>query len=267
MLPLAATSTRNLHSAVAPPVEPLRPAGRKPIVVLASPATGAAQRSLRGEMPLLHATLGPLLFDQVAREYLAWRERNAHGLKLREDLPRFLQTACSLRPSRPGALDFLIELARLEAVIGELLSRDHLDAERLRLLRSDALAALSDQELGRLRLQLSPALRLHVSQVPLRAHCQRALAGDPAAGLIAGWPTPGREVLALVRSGDEVRRLPVSESDYLLLDGLRRGLDVSAAALRAGAPPACPVSGLTRRRLLEHAEAGFFADSGRRPAA
>lgn len=262
MLPLAAISTRELPAATAP-VGDVRPARRAPIVVPASPATGAARRSLRGELPLLHATLGPLLFDLVAREYLGWREQHARGLRLRDDLPRFLQTACTLRLGRPGALDFLVELARLEGVIGDLLARDHLDAERVRLLRPEALGALSDQALGRLRLQLSPALRLHVSQVPLRAHCQRALAGDPATGLVAGWPTPGREVLALLRSSDEVRRLPISEADYLLLDGLRRGLEVRDAALRAGAPPACPVAGVTRRRLLEHAAAGFFADTNR----
>jgi len=185
---------------------------------------------------LKRAVGGDETFGGFAFDYLQRYPSQSYTLEhLADRFPQFLaETRPDLdvegnAPSEPNWPDFLIELARLELTIGEVFDGPGIEGRDT--LDGDALRKIPAERWPEARLVTSPCLRLLRFRYPTNAwygdarHAGKDALLDP--------PDASDEYVAITRRDYVVRRITLTETQYVLLDGLRRGDTLGHALARA----------------------------------
>lgn len=183
---------------------------------------------MREQFPALSATLGQELFDGFALDYLDKRPSTSYTLSRLAD--QFVAHLEATRPAsnsdEPGWADFLIDLASLEWSIAQTF--DGPGAEQTGVLSPDDLAQVSAAEWPRCKLVAAPCLSLHAYRFPVNDYFTEFRTGERL-----DIPPTEPTWLALSRRDYVVRRIPLEESEFLLLQSLMAGDCVSDAIERA----------------------------------
>lgn len=182
---------------------------------------------MREQFPALAATLGQELFDGFALDYLDKRPSTSYTLSRLADqfVPHLEATRPASDGDQPGWADFLIDLASLEWSIAQTF--DGPGAEQTGVLSPDDLAQVSAAEWPRCKLVAAPCLSLHAYRFPVNDYFTEFRADRPL-----NIPAAEASWVALSRRNYVVRRIPLEESEFLLLRSLMAGDDVSDAIER-----------------------------------
>lgn len=214
---------------------------------------------LREEYPAVRQALGPELFDQFALEYLQSYPSRSYTLgQLGKDFPKYLAES---RPrAKADALraahwsDFLIDLAQLERSISEVFDGPGL--EESPGLEPERLLAIPAERWPDARLAPAPCLRLLAFRFPVNDYYSEFRRQKKPA-----IPQPGRSFVAISRRDYVVRRHPLTEMQYRLLEALAAGNPLSVAISRAaeGAPRESETLGSQLRGWFQYwTSEGFF---------
>jgi len=209
---------------------------------------------LSESFPMLRRAVGgDDVFNGFAFDYLQQHPSTNYTLdRLADNFPRFLaQTRPDLDadgnpPSEPNWPDFLIDLATLELAIGEVFDgpgiegRTTLDAESVRSIPAD--------RWPQARLVTAPCLRLLKFGHPVNEWFAVARSAADDTELVP--PDPAVEYVALTRRDYIVRRIPLTETQYVLLDALQRGRSVGDA-IAATTAATDETDGSLARRLMQ----------------
>ncbi|MGE4072475.1 MAG: putative DNA-binding domain-containing protein [Lysobacterales bacterium] len=197
--------------------------------------------------PVVQALVGADCFAAVARDYVrATPMRSGNVLDYGEGLPNFIARCDSLR-----ALPYLADLALLEWTRHRVIHAP--DPEPARQIQLASLAALDDQALGELRLQLIPAARLFVSDYPcLRIWQMHQGEAEPA------WVSldEGSVKCMALRSGLSFRFEALADTELSFLQQLATRPLLAAAehALGTGQPFDLATTLARWSPCLQHAE-------------
>jgi len=194
--------------------------------------------------PTLKRTFGENPFGGFAFDYLQRYPSTSYTLeKLADRFPKFLsETRPDLNddgnpPAEPNWPDFLIELAAYELLIAEVF--DGPGVERSGTLTTDDLRGVAPKDWPNARLVTAPCLRLVRHRFPVNAwYSDVRRLGDDAD--MPELPGPAEEFVAVTRRDFVVRRIRLSETQFLLLDALQRGDTVGNAIAAAGAATDMP---------------------------
>jgi len=175
---------------------------------------------MANEYPTTRDAMGERAFDAACRAYLARHpstERLLLGLSAK--FPDFL--ARRLRGKRGAAL--AVSLARIERAM-----EDVFDAPAGELLSPAAMAALPAAAWGRMRLELTPAMRLLALDCDANSH-MTALRSRRS----ASRPRPRPAWVLVHRHGLRVLRTSLTREQYALLRLLGRGVPIGRAIARS----------------------------------
>jgi hypothetical protein len=191
---------------------------------------------MRDMFPALTATLGEATFDALAQAYLQAHPSSSYTLnRLGEQFADYLH---AMRPPREAdALDwadFVIELARLEHAIEDVF--DGPGPEQEKPIDAASLAALSAAEAESLQVRIAPGLRLLAFAFPLNDFYSAF-----RSGATADIPAPKPTWLALYRRDYVVRRLPLTQPSFDVLQALASGETLAAALAKSGSAAAADV--------------------------
>ena len=140
---------------------------------------------------------------------------------------RFVDYLRETRPEipAPGWPDFLIELATVERTIDEVF--DGPGNEEGPALNIADLLRCSPATLLDAQLVPSPSLRLHALQFPVNDYytvLKNTAFKDPSSdSMLPPWPEPVPTYLAIARRDYVVRRIPLEEAEYGVLEQLATG--------------------------------------------
>lgn len=187
--------------------------------------------------PMLRRALGgDDVFNGFAFDYLQAYPSTSYTLdRLADNFPRFLAEtrpdldADGKPPSEPSWPDFLIDLAMLELAIGQVF--DGPGAEGQATLDAESARSIPALRWPEARLVTVPCLRLLRFGHPVNAWYSAVRAAADDAELLP--PDPSDEYVALTRRDYVVRRIPLTEPQYALLDALQRGQTVGNAIAAA----------------------------------
>ncbi|EAQ82306.1 HvfC/BufC N-terminal domain-containing protein [Blastopirellula marina] len=179
---------------------------------------------MREQFPALCETLGQELFDGFALDYLDKRPSTSYTLSRLADrfVPHLETTRPAAESAAPGWADFLIDLASFEWSVAQTF--DAPGTEQSGVITPDDLAQVSPDDWPQTRLIAAPCLRLHAYRFPVNAYFSDFRAGRPLS-----IPPAAATWLALSRREYIVRRIPLDESEFLLLQSLLAGQSVGAA--------------------------------------
>jgi hypothetical protein len=181
---------------------------------------------LRGEFPMLVATLGEPLFDQFAAGYL--QAHPSQGYTLTRLGERFANYLAATQPAseQDAWLGFLVELARLEWCFNEVF--DGPGPERQSTLSAEALRILSAEEWPDCCLLPVDGLRLLSFDYPVHEIYQALRRGEQP-------PPPAERPIHLVvwRRDYIVRHDELSPVQFVLLEALVEGQCIGEAIQRA----------------------------------
>jgi len=182
---------------------------------------------LREEFTVLAHALGADLFDEFATSYLdAYPSRSYTMHHLGANFPRYLAETCPADDDGTGWAAFLIELATLERVYGDVF--DGPGMERREPLSVDALLEVPPDRWGDARLFPADGFRLIELRFPVHEYISAVRQNeDPAP------PEPAETLLVVHRRDYVVRRLQLTRPQWTLLSGLASGLSISEAIDRA----------------------------------
>ncbi|TWT38339.1 HvfC/BufC N-terminal domain-containing protein [Blastopirellula retiformator] len=173
---------------------------------------------MREQFPALVETLGQELFDGFALDYLDKRPSTSYTLSRLAD--RFVEHLDATRPAtedgEPGWADFLIDLASFEWNVAQTF--DGPGAEESGVISPDDLARVALDEWPECRLIAAPCLNLHAYRFAVNDYFTAFRAGEPLS-IPAAKPT----WLALSRRDYVVRRVPLVQGEFLLLQSLMQG--------------------------------------------
>jgi len=168
--------------------------------------------AIASDYPLTRALLGSEAFDTYARRYSEAITPTSYSLDF---YPHPFGGWLADTIDDP----FAGELARLEAAVAVVFMLP--DSAPL---APDALASLSPDDFGAMRLTMRAALQLMACHYPVNTWMSAARAAQNPAR-----PEPHASYVLLVRHTNEVQRLPLDAAGYALLQALARGLTVAGA--------------------------------------
>jgi hypothetical protein len=179
---------------------------------------------MRELFPVLSATLERKAFDALAAGYLERYPPSSYTLNhLADRFGDFLTETRPAAPSSPDWPEFVVELARLEHAIDEVF--DGPGIEDLPTL--DLSGAFSQP--ASLRFAPAPCLRLLAFAFPVNDFYTAAgRGGSPR------WPAAADSYLAVTRRDYVVRRVPLEEAEYRILQALVEGRTLADALAEAG---------------------------------
>jgi hypothetical protein len=186
---------------------------------------------LRDEFPALLHAAGDEVFDGLAFGYLQSYPSTSYTLG--ELSERFAAHLEETRPREdddeaPSWPDFMIDLARLERTYSEVF--DGPGAERLQLLKTEQVEAISSDAWPLARLVPVPCLRLLALRYPVHEYATGVRnKEDPPI------PDPCPTWLVVGRRNYVVRRWTVSQTQFELLRSLLAGESVGQAIEKAAA--------------------------------
>ncbi len=208
--------------------------------------------------PILRRILGPDLFEPIAFEYLQRHPSRSYTLdRLGDRFAQFLEETRAPNAGDPPAWpEMLADLARFEHAIARVFDGPGLEGEPP--FSVEALQALGAEGLASARLIPSPSLQLLTFRFPLNdLYTAARQAGEDDE---LEYPVPGVEHLALCRRDFVVRRHPLSQAEYALLDAILDGGTLREALAKA-AEVAASDADLAReveRSFAAWTAAGFF---------
>lgn len=179
---------------------------------------------LQDEFPALRHALGDETFDAFALAYLQHSPPKSYTLsQLGREFPRFL------RESRPDDLpststwpEFLVDLATLERTYSEVF--DAPGPEQQTRLRSADLFAIPMEAWPETRLIPAEGLRLLELRFPVHAYATAVRHKESPT-----IPPPTATYLAILRQDYVVRRWPLTQPAFRLLNLLRAGQPIGIA--------------------------------------
>ena len=176
--------------------------------------------------PVLLRTLGEDTFQGFAFSYLQSHPSKSYTLnELGRAFPGFLRTT---RPEdEDGAewADFLIDLADLEWAIYEVFDGPGLEGEPPMILPD--FSVIPEEEWLSLKFRVAPCLCLLEFSWPVNAHFTAVRTSD--AEMELAFPDRAPSWLALSRRDYIVRRYPLSEAQYVLLQQFSQGKSLGDA--------------------------------------
>ena len=181
---------------------------------------------MRDFFPALVAALGEELFDEFAFHYLQQYPPGSYTLDRLAD--RFVDFLEETKPELVEASDeaswpdFLVDLARFEWTINQVFDGPGVEGETL--LSAEQLQAIPADRWPASRLEPVVCLRLLEFRFPINEFFTAHREGRSPA-----IPQPGGSYMALTRRNFVVRRFPLSEPEYQLLDALCSGTTVGDA--------------------------------------
>ena len=182
---------------------------------------------LRESFPAMVHALGEETFDQFSFGYLQTYPSTSYTLEHLSN--HFAQHLDETRPDREARdrgnidwPDFLIDLATLEITIGKVF--DGPGAEKDRVLTAEDLQAIPPEVWPTARLVPVPCLRLLAFSFPVNSYFT-AYRNDEEPEI----PAPQPEFVAINRRDYVVRRIPLSEPQYHLLEHLLAGATIGEA--------------------------------------
>jgi Putative DNA-binding domain len=207
------------------------------------------RRVLEGAFPASRRLLDPGRFTRVAQAFIrSAPPQRPQLMAYGADFPAFLG-----RSAEAVSMAYVADVARLEWARQEAYY-----AEDARPLSATELAAVPIARYAALRFKLHPSLRLVRSAGPVFALWRTASAG-PAEADLSVLRDSGPEQVLVLRPEMLVTARPISAADLLLLEGLRAGLPLAEAAVRAQAADA----GFDLQTALAlHLASGSFASCG-----
>ncbi len=181
---------------------------------------------LREEFPTLVHALGQELFDEFAVDYLQAHPPKSYTLQqLGSNFPRFLSETCPA-DENPAWTTFLIDLANLERLYGEVF--DGPGSEAQKLMSIERLAAIPNDVWASVRL--IPAVDLHLVELRSPVHEYiSAVRRDENPDI----PSTAENLLAVHRREYVVRRHLLTRPQFVLLDAILAGETVGQAIGKA----------------------------------
>ncbi|MGC3969457.1 MAG: DNA-binding domain-containing protein [Pirellulales bacterium] len=178
---------------------------------------------LREEFPVLRTAIGDEAFDGLAVGYLTDRPSTSYTLgRLSERFAEHLQS--TLGDQRDDDFGrFVVELARLERAINDVF--DAPGGETLGFLTAEELAAIPAYEQAALSLCLLPTVRLLEFEFDVNSFYGALRFGSET----LPSPEKRRSFLALSRRGYVVRRHPVDEPQFQMLQQIASGRTLGEA--------------------------------------
>ena len=179
--------------------------------------------------PVLARTLGEEVFGEFALEYLKSHPSRSHTLSNLGK--RFAGFLADNRPPRQSGedldwADFMVDLSRLEWDIYEIF--DGAGMEEVTDTLEPVLLALPPEQWSTLRLVPAPCLRLVSARYPVNVYYTQAR-GLHEGEDVPGLPAPADEHLVLSRTDYCVRRYPMAETPFRVLQGLCEGQTIGQA--------------------------------------
>ena len=180
--------------------------------------------------PVLKHALGEDTFNEFAFGYLQTYPSRSYTLnRLGEGFARYLDEtrprSSGTEPLGPDWPDFLIDLARLEWVIGQVFDGPGLEQEDP--LDYESLQAIAPDQWPQARLKLAVCLKLLQFSYPINDYyteARRASEGEEIP-----LPEARRQFVAISRREYVVRRYELSEPQYRLLESLQAGQTIGQA--------------------------------------
>ena len=189
---------------------------------------------LRDEYPALSSLLGEETFNAFAFEYLQTHPSRSYTLAdLGQAFPAFLESnraaACADDNANPigreedtstdqSWVDLMIDLARVERTYSEVFSGPGI--EQTTTLQADEIAAVPAEEVGDIRLQVAPCVRL--LKLNSRAH-EFAIATRKGTASTDQLPESVPTYLVITRLNYVVRTIVVEQEEFQLLQLLING--------------------------------------------
>ncbi len=205
--------------------------------------------------PVFQKAVGEELFNDFAFTYLQEHPPSSYSLNhLADRFPDFL--ARSAAEMEGGAwADFLVDLARFEWTIADVF--DGPGTEAMTLPGADALRALTPAAWRTARLELAPCLRLLALRSPINDYYAQVRFDQT----VPSPPDPTPTWTAISRADYVVRRHPLEEGEYLLLEALASDQTVESAIAACASHVALDDAALAaaiQRWFQRWAGAGFF---------
>lgn len=180
---------------------------------------------MAGEFPATQTALGEEAFGGFVMGYLQVSPSTSYTLgELGRGFPDYLFNS---RPPReiegPDWADFLIELATLELTYSEVF--DGPGEEQMELLKADDLLSIAPEKWGDARLQTAPSLRMLKFQFPVQEYASAVRHQQQEATV----PQPQETRLAINRRDYIVRRRPLPELAFAILEQLQQGATLADA--------------------------------------
>lgn len=218
---------------------------------------------LREEYSAVAYAVGEKGFDSLAIAFLHQYPSTSYTLA---DLgAKFPQHLAESRPPRetdeeePNWIDFLIDLARLERLYGDVF--DGPGIERLETLQLDDLLTIPPDRRQQVRFQTAPCLRLATFRFPVQDFASAVRNRDEDSTEEIPIPDACATRLAVSRIGYRVRRWSLSETEYRLLEKLTAGASLQEAIATAFVDSEKPdetIAANLREWFTEWSAAGFF---------
>lgn len=209
---------------------------------------------LTNEFPALQHAVGPELFAGFAVGYLQAHPSTSYTLSnLGSRFPDYL---AATRPQRESVAadwsDFLIDCCRLERTYAEVF--DGPGPERATSPATDFLIGMTAEQFVEARLQIAPWVRLIALQFPVHDYVSAVRTGQSPE-----IPDAAPTWLVVTRRDYRVRRIAVSEAEFIVLAELQRGASVGAAlhALANSNPADEPTAGEIERWFRAWTVAGY----------
>jgi hypothetical protein len=187
---------------------------------------------LAEQFPILRRTMGDELFGDFALAYLIACPSQSYTLG--QLGTRFADYLAETRPARaagesdePDWPEFLVDLARLEWSIGEVF--DGPGAEQEAPLDPARLQQIAPEDWPHLQLETVPCLRLLAQRFPVNDFYATVRKEDR----VPEFPSPKPSYMALSRRQYVVRRFPLSQVQFEVLQALVDGEPVGVAVQRA----------------------------------
>ncbi|HXT60774.1 MAG TPA: DNA-binding domain-containing protein [Pirellulales bacterium] len=214
---------------------------------------------LRAVFPYVAKTIGEEAFDDLALGYLERYPSRSYTLdRLGAEFPRYLEET---RPDRDAEgrptetwPDFLIELAKLEWVIGEVFDGPGVEGQPV--LSADDLTAIPAERWPQARLKFVPCWRLLAFRFPLNDFYTALRNEEPPE-----IPEPAETFLALTRRDYIVRRHRLDRTQFELLSALAAGRPIGAAIEQAAKVAGPDLEGFVanlQSSFRDWTAAGFF---------
>lgn len=179
---------------------------------------------LQDEYPALRHALGDDTFDAFALAYLQDCPPRSYTLsQLGKNFPQFLRETRPLDlPPESTWPEFLVDLVTLERTYSEVF--DAPGPEQQRRLRSEDLFAIPLEAWPETRLIPAEGLRLLELRFPVHAYATAVRHQESPT-----IPPPTPTYLAILRQDYVVRRWPLTQTEFRLLDLLRTGQTIRTA--------------------------------------
>lgn len=202
---------------------------------------------LVAEYPTTRQLLGADAFDASCRHYLARHPSRSRTLnRLSERFPDFL----ARRLPRTNRNGLAVDVARIERAM-----EDVFDAARAEPMTPGQFAAIGADRWERLRLEITPALRLLELRYPANAYMNAVRGGG-----MPRLPRPRPSFVIVYRRGFQVFRRDQTPDQFRLLAALASGRTLGAA-VRAGIGQSARAERLAARLgewFRDWAAAGIF---------